>query len=67
MTVSVTCKYELQTSEISSKAINHSFNETLLVFNFFNFFRGERSPYINRTRVHLTLPIKATFSLFAKY
>jgi len=30
--ISVTQKYELQTSEISSKAINHPFNKTLLAF-----------------------------------
>jgi len=38
--VSVTKKQELQTSEISSEAINHSLNKILLVFDFFNFFMG---------------------------
>jgi len=38
--VSVTQKQELQMSEISSEAINHSSNKTLLVFGFFNFFMG---------------------------
>ena len=38
--VSVTQKQELQTSEVSSEAINHSLNKTLFVFDFFIFSCG---------------------------
>jgi len=44
--VSVTQNQKLQTPGILSKAINHAFDKTLLVFaDFFS----ERTSYINRT------------------
>jgi len=46
---SITWKHELQTSEISSKAINYPFNKSLLVFT--DFFTVINSSYINQTSV----------------
>jgi len=51
--INVIQKQDLQTSGISSKAVNHPFNKTSLVFADIFTENTEHSSYVNRTSRHI--------------